>query len=326
MKRLLLLLILFAIFFNVVGCSKVQAPNDSTTAPSSEVIAPTPSSEVTNPTIEPSSEVTTPASSPEVTNPTIEPSSEAENPPVQITAIWPTTGSLVSADVHDCFGPRLLPSGYDFHAGIDIKGSMGSPIYSALSGEVVDIDYYTGTESHGNAITVKHSEGVYTSYLHLSSIEVTLHQQIEIGQEIGKMGNTGANSTHLHFGYFSGMPSDNRSEKYSKNPLEILPHSTAFPISITIAGTNVCVDLNNDEMTINKWEFSDGAVLSRTINYYDIVKEGSVDRNNQNQNGVYITVTDPVQNIFTLIFTLDFNVLSVKGYDFNNNLIIEKDI
>jgi murein DD-endopeptidase MepM/ murein hydrolase activator NlpD len=53
----------------------------------------------------------------------------------------------------------------------------------------------------GYYVAVKHSDGTVTKYLHLQSQGVPVGTQVNAGQQIGKVGNTG-NSTgpHLHFG------------------------------------------------------------------------------------------------------------------------------
>lgn len=240
-------------------------------------------------------------------------------------AVWPTTGNAIPVDVNDPFGPRLIPSGYDFHAGIDIKGAMGDPVYSVLSGVVASIEFDSGNTTAGNAVTIKHSSGVYTSYLHLSAIKVIQNQVISAGDRIGDMGNSGASYVHLHIGYFVGMPSSKRNEKYAKNPLEILPYNKTYTNQVKITDKKAEITINNDEMIITRWELSDGAT-SLSINYYDIVKQGSVDRNNQVQNSIKISVTDPTQNIFTLTLEAPFTVKNLKGYDFKNNLVFNVNI
>ncbi len=54
--------------------------------------------------------------------------------------------------------------------------------------------------SYGNEVVIQHSDGMYSQYAHLSSLEVTTGQTVTGGQQIGLSGSTG-NSTgpHLHF-------------------------------------------------------------------------------------------------------------------------------
>jgi murein DD-endopeptidase MepM/ murein hydrolase activator NlpD len=83
------------------------------------------------------------------------------------------------------------------HEGIDMAGSMGSPIYSTGDGTVV----FAGVESgYGNLVRIKHDFGLETRYGHLSKIRVTVGQKVSRGDRIGDMGNTGRSTgTHLHY-------------------------------------------------------------------------------------------------------------------------------
>lgn len=92
------------------------------------------------------------------------------------------------------------------HEALDIAGSgEGSPIFAAGAGTVVTSQ---NKGSLGNHITIKHDNGYYTLYAHMSSRLVSVGQTVEKGQQIGTMGHTGfATGTHLHFGlYYNGMP------------------------------------------------------------------------------------------------------------------------
>lgn len=252
---------------------------------------------------------------------------ESDNGSIQADAtvalkvgLWPTTGKSDPQNIYDPFGPRLLPSGYDFHAGIDIKGKMGDPIYASLSGTVVGINYASESTSSGNAITLKHSDGTHTSYLHLSAINVVLNQVVVAGQIIGLMGDSGASYVHLHFAYFVGMPTNTRNEKYSRDPMEILPHTRSYLPQILIQGNRISVMINDDQMDLVKFEIGNGTT-TETLSYYEIVKLGSVNRNNTVQGSFSLSVTDPVNNIFMLNIDSKFTPTIVKGYDYLGNVI-----
>lgn len=102
--------------------------------------------------------------------------------------IWPAQGDFSSA-----YGYR----GRGFHSGIDIANHHGTPIYSAMSGQVIAAgwDY-----AYGKSIKIKHNNGLITRYAHCSEMLVSVGQYVEAGQTIGKIGSTGrATGPHLHF-------------------------------------------------------------------------------------------------------------------------------
>ena len=99
------------------------------------------------------------------------------------------------------------------HAGIDIAGPLGTPIYAADAGVVIFAGWNGG---YGNCVIIDHGNGYQTVYGHFSSFYPQAGQNVRRGQAIGKMGSTG-NSTgsHLHFEmhYQGGLV----------NPLRYLP-------------------------------------------------------------------------------------------------------
>lgn len=95
-----------------------------------------------------------------------------------------------------CFGDTRGEGGR--HGGFDISSYIGRPVYAAGPGVVT----YTNlsNEGYGNIVTIDHGNGLKTRYAHLSAILVELNDDVEAGDVIGEIGNTG-NSTgpHLHF-------------------------------------------------------------------------------------------------------------------------------
>lgn len=83
------------------------------------------------------------------------------------------------------------------HSGQDFVAATGTSVKAANRGTVVEAGW---GGSYGNNIVIKHGEGTYTQYAHLSKIDVQVGQRVKTGQQIGKVGSTG-NSTgpHLHF-------------------------------------------------------------------------------------------------------------------------------
>ena len=53
---------------------------------------------------------------------------------------------------------------------------------------------------YGNYIVIKHSNGTQTLYAHLSKVSVSVGDEVNTGEVIGKSGNTGRSTgPHLHF-------------------------------------------------------------------------------------------------------------------------------
>ena len=84
------------------------------------------------------------------------------------------------------------------HAGIDLAGPVGTPIYATADGVVSDAGYNSG--GYGNLVKINHGRGIETRYGHLSAIMVAAGQRIARGQQIGRMGSTGRSTgSHLHY-------------------------------------------------------------------------------------------------------------------------------
>lgn len=111
-----------------------------------------------------------------------------------------------SIQVSSPFGWRANPTGAgtEFHNGIDLVGSTGTPIYSVKSGTVAQTGF--DTMGGGNYVIIDHGNGYYSHYAHLSSIYVSSGQTVSQGTTIGGMGTTGRSTgTHLDFSLGTGV-------------------------------------------------------------------------------------------------------------------------
>ncbi|WP_128896806.1 murein hydrolase activator EnvC family protein [Longirhabdus pacifica] len=94
------------------------------------------------------------------------------------------------------FGPRNF-RGSEMHRGLDFGASAGTPIYAADNGTVVVAGWYS---SYGNCVIVSHGNGLKTLYAHMSSISVSVGDNVEKGNTLGGVGTTGdSTGNHLHF-------------------------------------------------------------------------------------------------------------------------------
>jgi murein DD-endopeptidase MepM/ murein hydrolase activator NlpD len=84
-----------------------------------------------------------------------------------------------------------------FHAGLDFRGPVGAPIYSAAKGRVS----FAGVRSgYGNCVEIDHGNGLMTRYAHMSAFRARVGQAVDAGDVIGAIGSTGRSTgPHLHF-------------------------------------------------------------------------------------------------------------------------------
>ncbi len=83
------------------------------------------------------------------------------------------------------------------HGGLDFKGPVGTPIFSAAEGKVTLAGFNGG---YGKSVEITHANGLLTRYAHLSGVNVRPGQMVERGVQIGRMGSTGRSTgSHLHF-------------------------------------------------------------------------------------------------------------------------------
>jgi murein DD-endopeptidase MepM/ murein hydrolase activator NlpD len=88
------------------------------------------------------------------------------------------------------------------HSGQDFAVPIGTNVVAAHGGTVVKAGGNGAGDgpAYGNAIVIKHGNGTYSQYAHLSKINVKIGQIVKTGQSIAKSGNTGNSSgPHLHF-------------------------------------------------------------------------------------------------------------------------------
>jgi murein DD-endopeptidase MepM/ murein hydrolase activator NlpD len=103
---------------------------------------------------------------------------------------WP----LKKVQVTSNFGVR----GGDPHEGIDLRASVGTPVYAAHDGVIL----YSGSgiSGYGKLVVVKNAVGISTVYGHNSRLLVRKGQRVRRGQRIALSGSTGRSSgPHVHF-------------------------------------------------------------------------------------------------------------------------------
>ncbi|XEC95540.1 M23 family metallopeptidase [Paenibacillus tarimensis] len=108
---------------------------------------------------------------------------------------WPT----MSVRLTSGFGYRKDPftGRTAFHAGVDIAGKTGDPVFAAADGTVLDTGY---DKNKGYYVVIGHRNELKTVYMHLKSFEVREKDTVVQGEKIGLLGSTGRSTgPHLHF-------------------------------------------------------------------------------------------------------------------------------
>jgi len=112
--------------------------------------------------------------------------------------VWPAQGTITTYF-------------WQYHPGIDIANSEGTPEVAADAGAVV----FAGWGSYGLYVEIDHGNGFHTVYGHMSAVTVRAGEAVGPGGEVGLMGSTGRSTgPHLHFEIrYRGTP---------QNPLDFL--------------------------------------------------------------------------------------------------------
>jgi murein DD-endopeptidase MepM/ murein hydrolase activator NlpD len=120
--------------------------------------------------------------------------------------VAPVAGSRVSTAYGA--GGAMWSSGS--HTGVDFHAPAGASVRSVAAGEVVEAGW---SGAYGYQVVVRHADGMYTQYGHLSSVTVAVGAQVTAGTQVGRAGSTGNSSgPHLHFevrtgpGYGADVP------------------------------------------------------------------------------------------------------------------------
>ncbi|AGP52623.1 transglycosylase family protein [Streptomyces rapamycinicus] len=83
------------------------------------------------------------------------------------------------------------------HTGVDFPVGIGTSVKAVGSGHVVSAGW---GGAYGYQVVIRHPDGKYSQYGHLSQLSVRAGQNVNGGQQIGRSGSTGnATGPHLHF-------------------------------------------------------------------------------------------------------------------------------
>ena len=108
---------------------------------------------------------------------------------------WPVHGRIIGhfgTETHPKWGTVTMNNG------VDIETPVGTPVHSVAKGRVDYVSEDFGT--YGQMVILNHGDGYYTLYGHLSSIGVSVGQEVTSGQVIAESGDTGSlKGPILHF-------------------------------------------------------------------------------------------------------------------------------
>lgn len=111
---------------------------------------------------------------------------------------WPVQGGRITQGFGMTSFARSGAYGGAGHNGIDIGAPTGTPVYATSSGTVVSVGF--NDNSYGKWVVIRHTDGYFSLYGHLSQQRVSNGQTVNRGDRIGDIGSTGfATGPHLHF-------------------------------------------------------------------------------------------------------------------------------
>jgi hypothetical protein len=148
--------------------------------------------------------------------------------------IWPIGKSPTQPDeMNTSYGPRIDADRWDFHDGIDLPASVGTPVHAMADG-IVHRAGPADKAGPGQGFGSTHiilkvvdpiddQDDLFLVYLHLDSIAQDVIQGAEVkqGDIIGAVGQEDATYPHLHFEFRKGEP----KEENSVHPLGYLGYS-----------------------------------------------------------------------------------------------------
>lgn len=126
--------------------------------------------------------------------------------------IWPARGEIVTR-----FGKYKHPELKTIteNIGVDIAAKLNSPVLVVARGTVTAITWQRG---RGNIVIVSHYGGYYSVYAHIGEILVNLSEEVEMGQEIGSVGESGSlKGPVLHFEIWKGTDKLNPESWFGKS-------------------------------------------------------------------------------------------------------------
>ena len=122
-----------------------------------------------------------------------------ENMLASIPAIQPVSNVDLTR-IASGFGMRIDPIYRTprMHTGLDFTAPIGTEIHCTGKGKVIAVEFNGG--GYGNHVIVDHGYGYQSHYAHMSRFNCKVGQEVNRGDLIGFVGNTGKSTgPHLHY-------------------------------------------------------------------------------------------------------------------------------
>ncbi|MBS3939262.1 MAG: peptidoglycan DD-metalloendopeptidase family protein [Peptococcaceae bacterium] len=192
--------------FRLQGTPRLQVPERPTIeAPSTPELPDPPVLEPVIVTTPPQLAVEPPPKTPPATQSPVqeeEPARPVALPTVTITQLTkPIAGAIIAP-----FGFQWSATfrAFQFHHGVGLEATQGTPVMAAHRGRVVSI--VKDDPEWGSMLTIDHGSGWQTVYASLARVAVRVGQEVTAGQQIGHLGANppakGAESPQMYFALF----------------------------------------------------------------------------------------------------------------------------
>lgn len=90
-------------------------------------------------------------------------------------------------------------AGHHSYPAIDLGMPVGTTVNASGPG-VVQEARSSDSDARGLYVTIRHPDGIYSRYLHLSAVTVRVGQTVDTGAPLGRSGSTGSSTApHLHY-------------------------------------------------------------------------------------------------------------------------------
>mgnify|MGYP000984457970 FL=1 len=121
----------------------------------------------------------------------------------EFPSAWPVKGGIGHISMYYGQNQHPIFGGWYIHTGIDISTfRVGDPVIATANGKVIYVGYDVG---YGNYIIIEHKYGFLTRYAHLKAFAIQKGQDVQQGDIIGYIGNTGISTgPHLHYEIYLG--------------------------------------------------------------------------------------------------------------------------